>query len=62
MASRRSRERENARPWAEGVVHDYPDEPDDMPEHDEPERCPDTGDIFEDNQDAMQRHSGQAGA
>lgn len=29
---------------------------------DDTERCPNTGDLFEDNQDAMQRHPGQASA
>ena len=28
----------------------------------EPPKCPNTGDLFEDNQDAMQRHPGQASA
>lgn len=53
MASRRSRERENARPWATGVMYDNPDKLD-VPyrddEHDEPERCPNTGDIFQQEQ------------
>lgn len=42
MASRRSRERANARP----CEHE-PDEP----EHDDTERCPNTGDMFEDKQE-----------
>lgn len=43
MSSRRSRERANARPWEQ-----EPDEP----EHDDTERCPNTGDLFEGDDDA----------
>lgn len=47
MTSRRARERQNARPWEQ--------EPDDrqhagdFPEYDEPERCPNTDDLFGDD-------------
>lgn len=60
MASRRSRERANARPWATGVVYDNPDQRD-VPcrddKHDDTERCPNTGDMFdEDDDDGARDH------
>lgn len=42
--SRRSRERANSRPWEQ-------EQDDDQTEHDDTERCPNTGDMFEDEQD-----------
>lgn len=48
MASRRSRERANSRPWEQ--------EPDDQPEHDDTERCPSTGDMFYEDDDGTGDH------
>lgn len=49
MASRRARERANSRPWEQGEATEPDDHQHagDFPEHDEqPERCPDTDDMF----------------
>lgn len=72
MASRRSRERANSRPWEQernawNCPHCAPkicscEWRHSEPAQDDTERCPNTGDLFEDNQDAMQRHPGQASA
>lgn len=58
--SRRARARANARPWASGefVEHDDDIETDDLDA--EPDRCPNTLDLFDDQRTSTCQHASTA--